>query len=233
MATLDEEVTSLMGGKRKTRHSKNNDGKPRKKSAFELGRADNVSPKVNSKVIAYTLDLMNMEPCDIKDPADVDRAFFDYLGICDRNMIRPNMAGLATVYGMDRGNFSHLIHGGHRFNGAKISTPEAVAEMRKVYTYLNAILEAEMLSDKGNPVKYIFLAKNNFGYIDQKEQVVEKRDLTDGMKDPKQIAAKYADMVDVTPSELPAGSPDFRAGTSAGRAEKPVEQARKHSKKDS
>ena len=52
--------------------------------------------------------------------------------------------------------------------------------------------EANLADEKGNPVKWIFMGKNYFGYSDTTERITRHIDETPKLSSPEEIMAKYA-----------------------------------------
>ena len=172
-----------------------------RRKAEALGKAGGVavgSPK--AKVIGYLSDLARLvdsEPLDRSDPASCEERGLAYLRLCGQADVWPNVAGLAIAFDMSRSSYLRIANG-EAPEGSMGTTRASAAVMRRFCAMLDASLEASMLEERGNPAKWIFLAKNNHGYVDVKQQVVARHDVTDGLPDAKAVAAKYAEIVDVS-----------------------------------
>lgn len=62
--------------------------------------------------------------------------------------------------------------------------------LKRVWDMLNQMMTQYMVDGHLNPVTAIFLLKNNFGYRDQTETVVVKKDPYES-GDPEEIARRY------------------------------------------
>lgn len=173
---------------------------------------EKVDPGDNHRVIEYTRELAQMEPCDLSDPEAIEERFFEFLELCDKHGMRPAVASYAAALGISRQRLWDLTR--HDYSqttvrGLKV-TRECLGEIKKGYNFLEIVLENLMMSDKGNPVKYFFLAKNHFGYKDQSEHINVNIDEKPALISPDEVAAKYAAQLgrpmEAEPTyELPAG----------------------------
>lgn len=169
-------------------------GSGRKNAGSDFLAGSNVDGKTNSKVIRFGIDILKIKNPDLSDPDDIERAFTEFLEMCDKHEMRPMVQSLASVFGIDRQAFwgiSNNIPKYDNFRGG-ILTPESRATIKKCYDFLAVIWESSLIEEKGNPVKWIFLAKNHFGYKDQTEQVQVRVDAKPALPEPDDVMAKYA-----------------------------------------
>ena len=199
-----------MGGKGSGRPGGNPDIK--KHSPIVQGASWNVDESMNSKVIDFALAISSLPDYDIGDPDAVDERISTYFRICAEKGMRPTMASMAQALGLSATTFSEMVRGFRE--GVTLGvTPASMERIKNGYKILATCFDSMLYEEKGSPVKWIFIGKNSFGYVDQKEQVVTHRD------DPKrlsgatadEVASKYAQLVGVEDIpeaetyELPAG----------------------------
>lgn len=156
--------------------------------------AEKVDPDVNHRVIQFTIELTKMEKCDLTDPEAIELRFYEFLNLCDKWGMRPGVASYATALGMYRQRLWDITRHDYQqttVGGMKL-TRESLDVIKKHYNFLELSLENLMMADKGNPVKYFFLAKNHFGYKDQSEHINVNIDERAALPTADEVAAKYA-----------------------------------------
>lgn len=121
--------------------------------------------------VAYTLhamELMTLPALDARlcSAQDLEQRCFDYVEMCIKDNMKPSLAGLALCLDMSRGTLIKYING-----EVKIPTENKYV-LQRFSGMLNALLEDYMQNGKINPVSGIFIAKNNYGYKDMQEYVV-------------------------------------------------------------
>ena len=180
-----------MGGKGSGGYRKG--GPPKHNPVVDGNNPRNVDAEANHWSIELGKRLMHMEPPDYSDPDAIIERFEEYLAICDELHMRPLMQGTAMALGMNREMFSGIVHG--RYTKWKNITPESIHAMQKCHDFLQLNWENQLSTEKGNPVKWIFLGKNHFGYRDQSERVVAHVDARPQLPDSKDVGRKYAALV--------------------------------------
>ena len=128
----------------------------------ELSKSD------NAKYTLHNLDIMALPPIDARicSAETLQKRCFDYTEICLRNDMKPSLAGLALTLNVSRQTLMKYITGDSQI------PYENEAVLRKYNGLLNALMEDYMQNGKINPVTAIFLAKNNYGYKDAQEYIV-------------------------------------------------------------
>lgn len=156
--------------------------------------AEKVDPSDNHRVIRYTMALAKMERCDLSDPEAIEERFYEFLDLADEWGMRPAVASYAAALGMSRQRLWDVTR--HEYQKTAIGgitvTRESLDVIKKHYNFLELVLENLMMTDKGNPVKYFFLAKNHFGYKDQTEQINVNVEERPALPTAEELAAKYA-----------------------------------------
>lgn len=122
----------------------------------------------NVNFTLHNLDIVALKPIDARlcSEENLQKRCFEYLEICLRNDMKPSLAGLALSLNITRQTLINYI------TGASQIPKENEAVLRKFSTFLNALLEDYIQNGKMNPVSAIFIAKNNFGYKDAQEYIV-------------------------------------------------------------
>ena len=122
----------------------------------------------NVNFTLHNLDIVALSPIDCRlcSEEKLQRRCFEYLEICLRNDMKPSLAGLALALNISRQTLINYI------TGASQIPRENEAVLQKFSTFLNALLEDYIQNGKMNPVSAIFIAKNNFGYKDAQEYIV-------------------------------------------------------------
>lgn len=162
----------------------------------------NVDRETNHRALALARAVYELPPIDLADEAAVEARLFEYLDLCDRHGCRPLVSGLANAYGITRNQLTSVGRGDKHILCTKL-TDKSRSAIEKSYNLFEQIWESELSDEKGNPVKWIFLAKNNFGYRDQTEQVVTRREEKPALTSPDEVNKKYAELVGREPMELP------------------------------
>lgn len=188
-----------MGGKgsgRKPGHAKSSNG---------LSNAD-VDAELNSRVIGFMKDMNRLPKCDLTDPDAIEQRFYDYLTLNDKWGLKPGVAAYAAAIGISRQMLWYVTRHDSdtmTLSGQKL-TRSSTDVIKKHYEFLELSLESLMLNDKGNPVKYFFLAKNHFGYKDQSEHLNVNVNERPTLAAPEDVAAKYAAQLGKPQAEIEA-----------------------------
>ena len=143
----------------------------------------------NNKYTSFALSLMTMPKIDIRNYEQVQERIIDYFKLCADMDMKPGVAALARSLGIDRRRLWEIKAGQPRI--ANIPT-EVTELVRSAYDSLESLWETYMSSGKINPVTGIFLAKNNFGYQDKQEYVLEPK--TSTTVEPDVIISKYDEL---------------------------------------
>lgn len=134
-------------------------------------------PGENARYNAHSLEIMTMPKINTNDYRDVHQRSIDYFMICQRNDMKPNIAGYALALGVSRQTLKDWMSG-------KVRKPKEVQEELELFNnVLVAQMEDYMQNGKVNPVSGIFLAKNNYGYTDKQEIVVTPNIIDDSNAD--------------------------------------------------
>lgn len=145
----------------------------------------NAPPGENARRVRIARVLMSMPRVDTSSVEAVNERFLWYLDVCEQFDDRPTVEGFALATGYDRVSIRRIK------DGEVKSVPEEVRlTLKRVWDMLNQMMTQYMVDGHLNPVTAIFLLKNNFGYRDQTETVVVKKDPYES-GDPEEIARRY------------------------------------------
>ena len=150
---------------------------------MELSETRKAPKGVNDNVnyTLHNLDLMALPPLDVRlcFPEELEKRCYDYLEICMRNEMKPNIAGMALALNMSRCSLLDYI------NGAQPMPTQNREVLKRYYTLINSLMEDYLLNGKVNPVAGIFISKNNFNYKDAQEFVVNNN--TEQIEAPEEL----------------------------------------------
>lgn len=151
-------------------------GKPRGGNSPVIGNNGyNVQPGDNTKFTLINKELFNLPNIDLKNAKEVGERLDEYFALYAKYDLKPTVAGMAySLNCMSRNTLIAIakdgVTGG---SGYKTALPREVADIiKKAYFLMENNWESYMTSGKINPVTGIFLAKNNFGYVDKTETVL-------------------------------------------------------------
>ena len=156
----------------------------------------NVESGDNSNFIGTSLELFNLPNIDLDDPEQVHERLNECFNIFARHDVKPTVSGIAlALNGKDRrwlwAVANDKPYGG---SGSHIKVNPATADLlKKVYRLLDSQWQHYMQEGKINPVSGIFLAKNNFGYVDKTETVITPNTSL-ATTDAATIEAKYKEL---------------------------------------
>lgn len=125
-------------------------------------------PGENTKYIKHSMEIGFLPDIDRTDPTQVRERTKQYFNICSKNDMKPTIAGYALSLGCSRVELWYIL------NGMRKGIPQSCLNtIKKAHTLINSQMEDYMQNGKINPVAGIFLMKNNMGYTDKTEVVVE------------------------------------------------------------
>lgn len=134
-----------------------------------------VQPGDNSKALGVIMQFNNLPVVDLNNSEQVKERVNLYMQMCYENDFKPTVASLAAVLGFDRRSLIALVSG-ENIGGAWKNLPtSSLLIIKKAYSSMEQLWESYMQNGKINPVSGIFLAKNNYGYVDKVEHVVEAK----------------------------------------------------------
>lgn len=138
----------------------------------------------NAKIMNHNMELFLLPDVDIKNEEQVNNRIIDYFKICAKNDMKPSVAGLALAFNVSRSTLWNWVT-------QKNKAFPYVDTLKKAYNLLAAEMEDMMQNGKINPVAGIFLMKNNHGYADKTEVVVEPRNPLGDLTEQAALEQRY------------------------------------------
>jgi len=134
-------------------------------------RTDALTPQYQagdmSRMITNAVELANMGPVNMHDPAQVEQRVMDCLKYMIEHDMKPTVESMALAFNTNRTTLWRWRE------GVETNIPEASRNaIKKGYNIMNQLLTQTMADGKINPVAAIFLLKNNHNYKDQTDVVV-------------------------------------------------------------
>lgn len=142
-------------------------------------------PGDNAKYTRHNLELFRLTPLSLDNAEETAERTALYFQICERNDMKPSVAGYALAIGIDRTTLWKIV------SGVSVKPVDVRNVLKRAYYMLNAQMEDYMQNGKINPVAGIFLSKNAFGYVDKQE--IEVSANTEQTATPEELDAKYRD----------------------------------------
>lgn len=134
-----------------------------------------LQPGDNSKAIGIIMQFNNLPVVDLHVPEQVRDRINEYYNMCFENDFKPTVSSLAACLGMSRKTLWSVMNQQGLNNRWNDLPTLSVDYIKKGYDSLEQLWEYYMQNGKINPVSGIFLAKNNFGYVDKTEYTIEPK----------------------------------------------------------
>lgn len=143
---------------------------PKEDKRYQL----DLQPGDNSKAIGIIMQFNELPVVDLKKPEEVRDRVRQYFQMCFDNDFKPTVSSYAAAMGYDRKSLWALLN--KREVGGWENLPTLTIDyLKRGYDSLEQLWEYYMQNGKINPVSGIFLAKNNFGYVDKTEYTIEPK----------------------------------------------------------
>ena len=143
---------------------------PKQDKRYQL----DLQPGDNSKAIGIIMQFNDLPVVDLKNPEEVRDRVRQYFQMCFDNDFKPTVSSYAAAMGYDRKSLWALMN--NREVGGWENLPTlSIDYIKRGYDSLEQLWEYYMQNGKINPVSGIFLAKNNFGYVDKTEYTIEPK----------------------------------------------------------
>lgn len=142
---------------------------PKRDTRYQL----DLQPGDNSKAIGIIMQFNNLPVVDLHVPEQVRDRINEYYNMCFENDFKPTVSSYAASLGFSRKTLWLLMNNPEK--GWRDLPTLSLDYIKKGYSSLEQLWEYYMQNGKINPVSGIFLGKNNFGYVDKTEHVVEPR----------------------------------------------------------
>ncbi len=141
---------------------------------------DSKKQKAKKSALAYNIEALTLPPVNTADIEEIKERTTLYLNGCAERDIKPGIQGLCLWLGVERCTWYAWCNGTNRKD-------THYDFCNRVMVLLAANWENNMQDNKTNAVSGIFIGKNDFGYKDKTEVVVE----------PKQSVTNDTTMADV------------------------------------
>lgn len=155
----------------------------------KVNEADN-ERFIRHNMSLYEIGINKLDPADVEMVRDRARKYFE---ACVRDSMKPTVPGFALACGIHRATLWRWATG-----EVKQVSPEVQAELERVYMVLNAQMEDYMHEGKIHPYIGMFLSKNHFGYLDQKQITVASTDPLGEKVDENELREKYMDIIETS-----------------------------------
>ena len=132
-------------------------------------RSVNTEPGENTKYILHDMKLSALPDINVNNPEQMQQRINDYFRICSEDDIKPSVASLGLAFGIGRSTLFNWIAG----KTNTLSNRESLDTLKKAYDSINSYYEHMMNNGKINPVAGIFLMKNNMGYQDTTQHIIQ------------------------------------------------------------
>ena len=123
----------------------------------------------------HDLRLSSLPAVDMENPSQIQQRITEYFRICSEDDVKPSMASLALSFGFSRFTLFDLLNGRNK----SVINQQSILTLKKAYDSINSYYEHLMNNGKINPVAGIFLMKNNMGYKDTTDYVIQAKQETD------------------------------------------------------
>lgn len=134
-----------------------------------IDRSVQTEPGENSKFILHDMKLSDLPPIDMNDDQSVNDRIKEYFSICAEDDIKPSVASLGLAFGVSRFTLFDYVAGRNK----SITNNRSILAIKKAYEKINSYYEHMMNNGKINPVAGIFLMKNNMGYQDTTQHIIQ------------------------------------------------------------
>ena len=148
-------------------------------------------PDANHRMMEFCKELVKFDLVDFTDSEAQWKRFEAMLSACDRWNLRPNVPALCMALGMNTRQMYRILNREFKtYKGQEITTI-FVENCQKMYDFIQVYLETALIEEQKNPVKWLFLAKNHFGYTDSRENIIKTVDEKPRLSSAEEVAAKY------------------------------------------
>ena len=132
-------------------------------------RSVQTEPGENTKYLLHDMKLSDLPDININDDQAVSIRIKEYFAICAADDVKPSVASLALSFGISRFTLFDYVSGRNK----TITNNRSILAIKKAYENINSYYEHMMNNGKINPVAGIFLMKNNYGYQDTTQHIIQ------------------------------------------------------------
>lgn len=161
-----------------------------------------LEPKTAARTAAMASALMDVAEIDLNDRGALRERLGWYFDLCSSHCLKPTVSGLGMALGINSGSLRKIASGeifALDTNNPQWTTSrernlsrESADLIKKAYELLEVMWEANFQEGSIQPVVGIFLAKNNYGYRDQVENVIVPKNPLGEAGNPEEIVERYA-----------------------------------------
>ena len=156
------------------------------------------TPDENKRYVNHVLESFRLPPIDLNDPEQVRDRIEWYFNHCATNGMKPTVAGICNALKIDRATFYRWGSGDRRSG-----TSEYGNMVKSAKAAIQELWEQYAADGKVNPVTFIFLMKNHFGYADKQEVVVTPQNPLGDDPNIEKLEEKYREsVIDVEGEEI-------------------------------
>lgn len=123
----------------------------------------------NTKYILHDMKLSALPAINVNDPEQMQQRITEYFRICSEDDIKPSVSSLGLAFGISRATMFNWLTG----KTQTLSNKESFDTFKKAYDQINSYYEHMLNNGKINPVSGIFLLKNNYGYQDTTQHIIQ------------------------------------------------------------
>lgn len=144
----------------------------------------------NKVILKHIRSIQNIAKPSVQFPNTIQRACDEYFNLCEKDGIKPSVAGLSLALGTNRSTLLSWVRGEVSIESADV--------VKNAFNLLEVFDETSLKDNKTNAVAGIFLSKNNYDYKDQVEvKRIEDREISN-----EEIEMRYRKMHEIV-SEQP------------------------------
>lgn len=182
----------------------------------KYGGISNTPEGIKAKYMEFQVALMKLPKIDLKAddaPQMLSDHLMTFISICIEYDQLPSQANYALSLHISRQALQRHL------NGHTNIKPAVYDQLHEANNMLGAVIEDNMLSGASNVVGSIFIAKNNFGYKEQSEQIITHQRQALTAEELVKIANSLPEVIDVDFTEVgdPKGieqkNDEYEAGT--------------------
>lgn len=132
-------------------------------------RSAHYKPGQMREMLANAMALRHMGTVDMTDPEAVERRVDEYITFCIEKDMKPTVESMALAFGVNRTQLWKWKEGIE----SKYLPDASRKAIKRGYDLMNDILAQTLVDGAINPIAAFFLLKNNHGYKDQTDVVVQ------------------------------------------------------------
>lgn len=155
-------------------------------------KLENMTQGDNNKYLELGMAVMLMPPIDLTDDNAVTNRLKEFFQLYAEHDSKPTISGLAAALGVGRLDLYYAVHDTTNNRGYKLPLSSySLGTVKKAYNMMEQMWEHYMLNGKINPVTGIFLAKNNYDYVDKVETVITPNVKSENDFDANDLSKRY------------------------------------------